>query len=398
MRGHITKRGESWTAIVDLPPDPATGKRRRKRITARTKREVELQVAELINKSRNGGFTDAGKLTVREFLDCWLDATAPTLRSVTVRRYRDLVRLHIVGVIGNTKLGKLTAADVQRLYTNRLQEPARRRRRGETKDTPKKPLSPTTVRYIHAVLHHALDDAVKWGLLIRNVADAVEPPKEARTEMKVWNAEQVGRVLRTAADDHLEALWRLAISTGMRRGELLALKWSDLDLDGGGLSVQRSLGRGETARLEEGEPKSQSGRRRIALSRSVVESLKRHRVRQLEHRIAADVAYQDRGYVFANETGGHLHPNVLYRRFDALIDRADVPTIRFHDLRHTSATLLLAEGVHGKIVQERLGHANIAMTLDLYSHVTADMQGHAADAIDAVIDAATSDAEAERTA
>jgi integrase len=367
MRGHITRRGDSWTAIVDLPPDPATGRRRQKRITARTKRELELQVANLIQAGQ-AGFTDAAKLSVREYFDRWLDATAPTLRDVTVRRYRDIVRLHIAGVIGGTPLAKLTPADVQRLYANRLRV-----------------LSPATVRYIHAVLHHALDDAVTWGLLFRNVADVVQPPQKARNEMHTWNAEQVGRVLRAAADDPLETFWRLAIFTGMRRGELLALKWPDFDLDAGALFVQRSLGRGLTSRLEEGEPKSRSGRRRIALSPSVVESLKRHRVRQLEYRLAVGDAYRDHGYIFVNETGGFIHPNVLYRRFRGLTARAGVPVIRFHDLRHTSATLLLAEGVHGKIVQERLGHANIAMTLDLYSHVTADMQRDAADRLDALI-------------
>jgi integrase len=367
MRGSITKRGDSWTAVVDLPPDPTTGKRRQKRITARTKREVEAQAAELIQKA-NTGFVDAGKVTVREFFDHWLETTAPTLRAVTVRRYRDLVRLHIVGVIGNIPLAKLTTADVQRLYADRL-----------------KHLSPTTVRYIHAVLHHALDDAVKWNLLSRNVAHHVEPPKKARSEMRVWSAEQVGCVLRAAADDPLEALWRLAIYTGMRRGELLAVKWADLDLDSEALFVQRSLSRGQTSRLEEGEPKSRSGRRRISLSPSIVESLKRHRVRQLEHRLAVGDVYDDCGYVFANETGSYLHTNTLYRRFHALVTRAGVPAVRFHDLRHTSATLLLAEGVHGKIVQERLGHANIAMTLDLYSHVTADMQRQAADVLEATV-------------
>ena len=217
------------------------------------------------------------------------------------------------------------------------------------------------------------------------VTDAVEAPKKARQEILVWSAEQVGHLHRATANDSLEALWRLAIYTAMRRGELLAVKRSDLDIEGGALFVQQALSRGLTARLEEGEPKSRSGRRRIALSASVVESLKRHRVRQLEHRLATGDAYQDRGYVFANETGGHLHPNVLYRRFQAVISRAGVPAIRFHDLRHTSATLMLAEGVHGKIVQERLGHANVAMTLDLYSHVTADMQHNAADALEAAI-------------
>ncbi len=366
-RGSIQRRGDQWTAVVDLPPDPATGKRRQKRITARTKREVELQVAALIQAGQSG-FIDAGKTTLRDFLDKWLEITAPTISAVTYRRYRDLIRLHISSVIGNTLLTKLTSADVQALYASRLVT-----------------LSPVTVRYVHAVLHHALDDAVKWGLLNRNVTDAVKAPKKTRREMHVWNVEQVGCFLRAAADDSFEALWRLAVFTGMRRGELLALHWSDLDFDAEALFVQRTLSRGITARLEEGEPKSRSGRRRISLSATVVDSLKRHRVHQLEHRLATGEAYEDRGYVFANETGGHLHPNFLYGRFTSLIVRAGVPTIRFHDLRHTSATLMLAEGVHGKIVQERLGHSSIAMTLDLYSHVTDDMQRQAADRLDAVL-------------
>ncbi len=171
----------------------------------------------------------------------------------------------------------------------------------------------------------------------------------------------------------------------MRRGELLAVKWSDFDLEAGALFVQRSLSQGLTSRLVEGDPKSRSGRRRIALSSSLVESLRRHHARQVEHRLIAGEAFEDHGYVFSNEIGGHIHPNTLYRRYRDLTARAGVPTIRFHDLRHTSATLLLSQGVHGKIVQERLGHANIAMTLDLYSHVTSDMQRQAAEMMEATI-------------
>ena len=292
-RGSFQRRGNAWTAIVDLPPDPATGKRRQKRVTARTKRDVELQIATLIQAGQTG-FIAAGKTTIREFLDRWLETTAPTISAVTYRRYRDLIRLHISSVIGNTLLGKLSAADVQGLYANRLAT-----------------LSPASVRYVHCVLHHALDDAVKWGLLNRNVCDAVEAPRKVRSEMHVWNAEQVGQVLDAAEGDPFEAFWRLAIFTGMRRGELLALKWSDLDLDGRTLAVQRALRRGMTARLEEGEPKSRAGRRRIALSASIVDSLKRLRVHQLEHRLATGEAYEDHDYVFATETGRHLHPNVL---------------------------------------------------------------------------------------
>src|SRR5215211_7682697 len=216
MRGHITKRGDSWSALVDLPPDPVMGKRRRKRITAPTKREVETQVAELIHKAETG-FTAAGKLTLREFFDRWLESTAPTLRPATARRYRDVARLHIVGVIGNLRLAKLTPGDVQRLYADRLATG----------------LSPTSINHIHAILHRALDQAVRWGLLLRNVTDAVDPPRRANPEMKTWDAREVTAILAAAAGDDLEALWRLALLTGMRRGELLGLRWMDLDLDAG---------------------------------------------------------------------------------------------------------------------------------------------------------------------
>lgn len=373
MRGHITKRGDSWTAIVDLPPDPATGKRRQKRVTARTKREVELQVAELIHKAETG-FTDAGKVTVREFFDHWLESVRPTLRPATVRRYRDLARLHIVGIVGNLKLGKLLAADVQRLYANRLAAG----------------LSPTSVRHIHGLLHRALSDAVRWGLLTRNVTEAVDPPRRSTPEARTWNASEVATVLTVAASDELEALWRLALMTGMRRGELLGLRWTDVDLDAGSLSIRRTLSRGESSRLESGEPKTASGRRRIALPASVVESLRRHRLRQVEYRLAVGPAYEDRELVFTNDTGGPLHPNTLAHRFRTLIAASNVPVIRFHDLRHTCATLLLGQGVHPKVVQERLGHADIAMTMNLYSHVTADMQRNAADMLDAAITLAAS--------
>jgi integrase len=366
-RGSIQRRGDSWSAIVDLPPDPATGKRRQKRVTAATKREVERKVAELL-ASYDKGYVDAGRVTVREYLFHWLETTMPTIRPGTLRRYRELIRLHIVPSLGNVNLAKLTPADVQRLYADRLAV-----------------LSPATVRCIHSVLHHALDDAVKWGLLVRNVCDAVETPRNQRKEMATWSLEEVVRVLDAAVDDPFEAFWHVAIFTGMRRGEVLGLKWTDLDLDAGILSVRRTLSRGETSRLLETEPKTQAGRRRIKLSPSTIEVLKRHKVRQLEHRLAVGEAYEDRGYVFANLTGGHIDPNALYRAYDALIERAGVPRIRLHDNRHTSATLLLAGGIHPKIVQERLGHSAIAMTLDLYSHVTPDMQQQAADAMEATI-------------
>jgi integrase len=362
--------------LVDLPPDPVTGTRRRKRITARTKREVETQVAELIHKAETG-FTAAGKLTVREFFDRWLESAAPTLRPATARRYRDVARLHIVGVIGNLRLAKLTPGDVQRLYADRLAAG----------------LSPTSVHHIHAILHRALDQAVRWGLLMRNVTDAVDPPRRSSPEMRAWDARQVAAVMAAGASDDLEALWRLAVFSGMRRGEILGLRWADVDLEGGELAVRRTLSRGATSRLEVGEPKTAAGRRRVSLSPSVVESLRRHRVRQLAQRLAAGPAYVDHDLVFATESGSVIHPNALSLRFRKLIARAGVPAIRFHDLRHTNATIDLATGTHPKVVQERLGHASISETLDRYSHLTPNMQREAADRLDAAVENAADDTE-----
>lgn len=371
MKGSIKKRGDKWSALVDLPPDPATGKRRRTRITAASKREVENLVAAAIAKAQTG-FVDARNLRVRDFIDHWLESTAPSLRPSTVRRYRDLTRLHIVSMIGDLRLARLTPSDIQRLYANRLSVG----------------LSPSSVRQVHGVLHHALDDAVRWGLLARNVTDAVEPPRRVKSESRTWDARQVAKVLETAIDDDLEALWRLAILTGMRRGEVLGLRWADIDFDAAILSVRRTLSRGATSRLESGEPKTASGRRRIALPQSVLESLRRHRIHQLEHRLSAGPAFEDQDLVFTNPTGGPLHPNSLALRFRQLINRAGVPPIRFHDLRHTCASLMLSQGEHPKVVQERLGHADISMTMNLYSHVAVDMQRQAADRLDAALEAA----------
>ena len=370
-RGSIQRRGDTWTAIVDLPADPATGKRRQKRVTRATRKEVQLEVARLLTASE-AGFIDAGKVTLREFMDHWLDTSAPTVKSSTLRRYRDLNRLHLLPLLGGVRLAKLSPADVQRLYSDRLAAG----------------LSPTSVRHLHGVLHHALDDAVRWGLVGRNVTDAVDPPKRSTPEMQTWSTEQMSQVLLAAQGDDLEALWRLALLCGLRRGEVIGLRWSDVDLTTGALSIRRTLSRGLTSRLEAGEPKTAAGKRRITMPPSVVDGLKRHRIQQLEQRLALADAYNDQDLIFANPFGGPIHPNTIGRGLRRLAARAGVPAIPFHDLRHTCATMLLAEGVHPKIVQERLGHSDIAMTLNLYSHVSEDMQRDASDRLDAAIAAA----------
>jgi len=268
--------------------------------------------------------------------------------------------------IGHIKLVKLSPLDLQRLYADRLDSG----------------LSSTTVHHLHVVLHRLLKQAVRLGINSSNVTEAVDAPRRTLLEITTWNAEQVSRFLAAADEHYLAVFWRLALLTGMRRGELLGLKWEDIDLDRGSLAVRRTLSRGKGGTWELSQPKTASGRRSIALPASCVTSLRKHKATQNAERLRLGEIWDDQDFVFTNRTGGPLHVNSLALQFAKLTKATALPKIRFHDLRHTSATLLLAQGVNPKIVQERLGHADISMTLNRYSHVTPDMQRLAADALD----------------
>lgn len=376
MKGKVTQRGDSWSVIVDLPRDPATGERRRKRITAATKQEAERQAIQVLAEIASGGFAeaDANKITVEQYLTRWLESVNQTMRPASARRYSDLMRLHVMPYIGRVRLGKLTALDVQTLYARRKAEAG---------------LSSTTLSNIHVVLHRALKQAVRWKLLTYNVTEQVDPPRKLIPACKTWTQEQAAAFLGVADQDEWAALWRLALFTGMRRGELLALRWEEVDLTRKVLSVTSTLSRGRGGVYEFGQPKSAAGRRSIAISDSVVKSLQKHKARQAETRLRVGALYTDMGMVFATQEGKPVHPNSLALRFNRLIAQAKVPKIRFHDLRHTAATLMLANNVHPKIVQERLGHSDISMTLNRYSHVTMDMQRQAADVLDAAMGGAS---------
>jgi integrase len=379
MKGQIWKRqgkrGVSYTARVDLGPDPVTGKRRQRAETFRTKKDAETALAKWITDIEGGTAVDASKMMLSEYLSGWLDSLGEGVGPATRRRYRDLLRQHVIPYIGHVSMAKLAPQHIRQLQADRLDAG----------------LSPTTVAFLHATLHRALKDAEADGLIARNVAKHVRPPRRTRPEYQTWTAQQAAAFLVAAEADEYAALWRLALLTGMRRGEILGLRWDDVDLDKGTLAVRRTLSRGDTARYEPHAPKRASGRRSVALQASAVEALRRHRTAQLEHRLLMGAAYEDQGYVFTTPVGRPLHPNTVALHFSRLAARAGVPSLRFHDLRHTSATLMLANGEHPKKVQERLGHANISITLDRYSHVTMDMQREAADRLDALLKAAGDD-------
>jgi integrase len=360
-RHHLRKKehsgGVTWYATVELSRDPHTGKRRQKHVSGPTRKACEAEIAKLIERDERGETTVAAKLTVAQYLEQWLAAIAPTVRISTITGYRHKVNGHIVPLIGHHQIGRLAPLHVQTAMTKLLE-------RG---------LSPTTVHHTYTILSTALTQAVKWGIVERNVCQAVDPPRKARPELKTWTRDEAARVLAAAEGRELEALWRLAITTGMRRGELLGLRWIDVDLQRGVLAIRHTLVRGSGSALVSSVPKSASGQRSIVLGPDDIESLARHRDRQRLARTPNPA-----GLVFVSPNGNPVHQHVLMRQFERLIEAAGVPRIRFHDTRHTSATLLLETGVHAKIVAERLGHSSIAMTLDRYSHVSESMQQSAA--------------------
>jgi integrase len=348
--GTIYKRGNRWCAQVSV-----NGRRLTKYSDTQT--EVREWLKETINQADNG--IAVTPQTLGEFLDAWLEAVKPSLRLRTYETYRSNIRHHLRPKLGRIKLRDLRPDHIQRYYADEL-------RAG---------VGVPTVRLSHAVLHRALAYSVKWNLLARNVVDAVAPPKEETPEMSVWNADQVKCFLRTIQGHRWETLFYLAVTTGMRQGELLGLLWSDLDWDTGQLRIQRQAYRGKLVEL-----KTSSSRRLIALGDVALQKLHERQEHQAhEHEWGS---WTEMGLIFTTRTGRPIGVASLYKIFKHFIHRAGLPEIRFHDLRHTAATLMLQRGVHPKIVQERLGHSNISMTLNIYSHALPSLQEDAANDID----------------
>jgi integrase len=334
--------------------------------------KTRAEVSEKLTKAmadRDGGLVfDAENLTVGEYLDKWLKGSVRgSVRQSTFDRYEIAVRVHLKPALGRRKLKKLSPAHLAGFYQDRLAAG----------------FAPASVNKLHVTLHKALDQAVKWHMIPRNVCEAVKAPRPApEGEMRTLSPEEARKLLEAARGERLEALYVLAVHTGMRQGELLALKWQDVDLEAGTVQVRRTLTKSGTSLLL-GEPKTAKGRRKLKLTARATAALRAHRKRQLEERMQKAGLWQDQGLVFASEGGTLINPtNLRKRSFASLLERAGLPKIRFHDLRHTCATLLLGRGVHAKFVQELLGHANITITLDTYSHVLPGMGDQTARAME----------------
>ena len=327
---------------------------KRRYVSGKTKEGTRSKLRSARADADRGLVFDSPDLKVGAFLTSWLhDSVKGSVKPITHDSYQRLVNKHVIPAIGNVKLSKLSPAHLQGFYRSKLDGG----------------LSPRTVQYVHVVLHRALKQALRWGYVTRNVSEAVDPPKVPKKEFTPLSPEQARAFLQAARGDRLEALYVLAVHTGMRQGELLALKWDDVDLEAGVLRVRGT----KTAR----------SRRTATLSEAALESLRNHLTRQLEEIDWAGSLWRENGLVFATQIGTPLNRHNLARRsFKPLLEAAGVPRIRFHDLRHTCATILLSRGVHAKFVQELLGHATIPITLDTYSHVLPGMGGGTAEAMD----------------
>ena len=309
------------------------------------------------------------QLKAGRYLQEWLQSTQPSIRPSTWRRYEQLLRLYAIPTLGTLPLTRLEPRHVQRLYADCLAQG----------------LAPATVHQLHAVLRRALGQATKWGTVARNVVALVTPPRVQRHEIQPLSATQTRALLDAAKGERLEALYVLALTSGMRLGELLGLRWRDVDLEAGTLQVRQILVR-MPSELRFGEPKTKRSRRRIALSAGARDALRHYRTRQAAERLRLGPVWEDHDLVFANEIGKPLDAgNLLRQDYWRALAKAGIPRCRFHDLRHTCATLLLQQGVHAKVVSELLGHSSIGITLDIYSHVIPDMQQHAVSAMDGVL-------------
>ncbi len=370
MRGSIRKRGSTYTWYLDVP-DPVTGKRRqRSRGGFRTKRECQAALNEALAALRVGTFVESSKRTVASYLvDEWLSAMRPPrVRPSTWLSYQRNIERHVIPALGNIELQRLTPAQLTAFYRSLLTD-VRLDGRGS--------LSAKSVKNIHGVLHSAFKDAMRWGYVARNVADATDPPKVVTPEMRVWSPTQLRSFLAHVRDDRLYAAWMLFTTTGMRRGEVAGLRWSDVDLTTGRVTPRKPRVQ-VNYKVHVSEPKTAKGKRSLALDPVTVAALRRQRACQAEERLAVGPAWQDSGLVFTWPDGRPIHPERFSKWFEQRARTAGLSKIRLHDLRHSYATAALAAGIPAKIVSERLGHANIAITMDTYSHVLPGLDALAA--------------------
>jgi integrase len=390
MQGHIHKRVRTsaagkptttWYVVVELGRT-ADGRRRQKWHGGfSTRKEAEAVRAKLVNEVNTGVYAAPSKMTLGEWLtDSWLPTMRTQIKASTWDSYDRLMRLHVIPTLGHRPLHQLTPPMLNTLYVELMENG---NRRGNTASG----LNAKTVRHVHTTLHKALADAIDAGLLATNVAERAKPPKPrvamSRTQINFWDPDQLAKFLLHLEGHRLQAAWHLAAMTGMRRGEVLGLRWQDVDLEAGRLAVRRTLVSVNYA-IKDSTPKTHQART-IDLDRHTVGQLRAHKQRQHAEPQAWGPDYQPGDLVFRRKDGSPVHPDLFSQAFEKLVRGSGLPRIRLHDLRHTHATIALRAGVPVKVISERLGHEDPAFTMKQYAHVIPGMQAEAAALVAALV-------------
>jgi integrase len=372
MKGHIRERSPGhWAIVIDVRDSVTGARKRRWHSFAGTKREAQVECARLLTELQTGTAVDPSRATVAAFLERWIEHMQSQVSPRSHERYAEIARKNLAPVLGGLALTKLRPEHISQAYAKAL---ASGRRDG------KGGLSPASVHYQHRVLKKALGQAVKWRLISGNPLDAVDPPRVERKRMQTYDMAQTAEVLALVGHTRVYVPVLLALLCGLRRGEITALRWCNVDLDGAQLAVVESTEQtSKTTRLKE----TKTGRARtVALPSLVVEELRQHRIKQAQELLQIGIRQSGGSFVYCREDGQPMQPRSLTHAWDQFRARTTLPRIRFHDLRHSHATHLLAGNVHPKIASERLGHSKVGITLDLYSHVLPGMQADAAARVD----------------
>lgn len=380
MNGRVFRRGNTWSYVVDVGANTHSGRKQQMRGGFPTKREADKALRDLLRQVDNQRYVEPSKLTLSRYVEKeWLPSVAPPhLRETTWSSYSRELRLNVLPMLGEIPLQTLRPADLNRLYAYLLSDGRKDGRGG---------LSPRSVRYIHTILRKSLADARRRGRLDINVADLADPPKSSNWQtpkFSTWTVLEVRQFLEGVQDERLFPGWLLAITTGMRRGELLGLRWVDVDLQVGQLAVLQTLVMVD-GQLRYSIPKTRRSRRNIELDQASTRALANWQQQQQRERQLWGDAWEDHGLVFTKENGAPINPDSWSGTFNRLVAQHGLPRIRYHDLRHTQATLMLAAKVHPKVVSERLGHHSTAFTLDVYTHVMPGMQHDAAETVAGLI-------------
>ena len=362
MKGSIKKNNRTgkWDLVVDVGKDKLTGKRKQKKKRGYiSKKEAEKALTAILNEVNEGVFIEPSKQAYKDYLHAWLMGKKHDLSVQTSTAYKSYLKIHILPYLGDIPLATLTPLHIQ----------------GFVGELRKKGLSETTTKRIYNVVNASLNSAVKMELIKKNPASIIEKPKVIAKDSLIWNLQEVSLFLKCSDSSHYHIAFLLAVTTGMRQGEVLGLRWRDVDFDNECLYIRQTLthdGKG----FKEGA-KSKAGNRSIGLDANTISALKLQRKKSVTHKLKHGSVYNNYDLVVCTPTGKPINPRNLLRAFSNIITKANLPKIRFHDLRHTHASLMLQQGENIKLISERLGHSSVKITLDTYSHILPNTQQEA---------------------